>query len=134
MNPPTRRRPLVDSTTAWLDAFCDAVRTGDPLEGRHLFAPDASGFGTVASVYRDVNELVEEQWSDVWPRTTEFTVDTVVGRWPFDGGEVVALMWHSMDRDSHRARRGRATILLSWIDGQLVAVHSHFSMLPGTAS
>jgi hypothetical protein len=118
------------SVDDWLDAFAAAVRTGLPANGRHLFLPTATGFGTVVTAYATADELEREQWSTVWPRTTGFEFDAVIGRWQLGDGEVIAALWHSIDSAGDRIRRGRATIVLRHVDGGLQAAHAHFSMVP----
>lgn len=120
--------------SAWLDAFATCVRDRDLDRGRTLFSPDAVGFGTVARRYEGIDELVGEQWSEVWSRTEEFTFDAVDHRW-LDGSLcAVAATWHSVgtDGDGRRRRTGRATLVLHRTDDGLRATHSHFSITPGT--
>lgn len=119
---------------AWLDAFAACVRTGEMASARRLFAEDATGFGTVAASYDSLDDLVATQWSDVWPRTADFTFDAVHGHWQDADLAVVAATWSSTGTDtgSPRHRTGRVTLVLERRDAGLVAVHSHFSMTPGT--
>lgn len=119
---------------AWLEAFSAAVRARDLDAGRALFADDAVGFGTVAGHYADLDDLASAQWSDVWPRTEEFAFDEIEHQWLDDPWGTVAVTWRSVgtETDDRRIRTGRATIVLRRTEAGVVAVHSHFSMTPGT--
>lgn len=122
---------------AWLDAFAACVRTKDYATGRDLFSTDATGFGTVANRYAGLDDLVDSQWSRVWDRTDDFTFDADDMRWYAGGSCTVAVGWRSVGSDAAtpRLRVGRATLVLEvGSDGVTRAVHSHFSMLPGTES
>lgn len=119
----------------WLNAFEDCVRTRDLDRGRSLFVEDAAGFGTVASQYADLDGLVGEQWSEVWNRTEGFTFDEERSSWIGGSQGTVAVTWRSVGvEDGHqRERTGRATVVIHrYDDGEVLAVHSHFSMTPGT--
>jgi ketosteroid isomerase-like protein len=130
--------PEVDT---WLEAFTTCVRARDLDGGRALFDPDAAGFGTVTEVYAGLDALVSSQWSEVWGRTEDFAFDADRRRW-LDGSLcVVAATWRSTGTDAdgetggRRTRTGRATVALQRsAGGGLLAVHSHFSMTPGTAA
>jgi len=118
----------------WLDAFAACVRERDLAGGRALFDADAVGFGTVTETYGSRDELVAQQWSDVWPRTEDFSFTTADHHWLAEDLCAVAATWRSVgtDGDGRRTRTGRATLVLRRDDDRLVAVHSHFSMSPGT--
>jgi len=118
----------------WLDEFAHAVRSRDPGLGASILAADAVGFGTVVARYGDRDELGEQQWANVWPRTRDFRFDRVVGCWTDAAHTTVAAQWSSTDADSEAIRRGRATLVLRQVGDSVVAVHTHFSMNPGTPS
>ncbi|NRQ49586.1 YybH family protein [Aeromicrobium stalagmiti] len=133
--------PASPSTTPpvvreWLEAFAAAVRSRDYAAGRALCTDDAEGFGTVAARYVSLDELEREQWRGVWDRTGDFAFDTDAAT-SWSDGELLVVMaeWGSdgLEPDGSRRRReGRATIVLSSADDTLRAVHTHFSMVPGT--
>lgn len=120
----------------WLETFAACVRDRDLDAGRALFAADAAGFGTVAEAYRNRDELIADQWSDVWPRTEGFSFTSAEHRWLGDDLCAVAATWASVGTDAgeRRTRSGRATLVLRRDGDALVAVHSHFSMTPGTSA
>ncbi|MEV7397536.1 nuclear transport factor 2 family protein [Aeromicrobium sp. NPDC092404] len=119
---------------AWLRDFAAAVRARDYGRARAMFHPDAEGFGTVAERWSGLDQLHAEQWHGVWERTTGFAFD-LEGTTVFADGDVVVAIsdWSSEGvlGDVVGPRRGRATIVLAG-DPELRAVHTHFSMVPGT--
>ncbi len=121
--------------TEWLEEFARAVRERDFEAGRRLCSDAVTGFGTVSSRYRGIDELHDGQWQPVWDRTEGFAFDAdSVTVWADGSLTVVIGEWSSVGRDvdgSGRPRRGRATIVLADADGALRAVHTHFSMAPG---
>lgn len=125
---------LIRTPEEWLVAFAATVRARDLEGGRRLFAVEASGFGTVTVRYRGLDALVEEQWSQVWHRTRDFRFDHDPEAWSGAGLHGVAATWSSRAEGGiDRLRRGRATFVLrAGHDSALRAVHSHFSMAPGT--
>ncbi|KRC64890.1 hypothetical protein ASE12_09030 [Aeromicrobium sp. Root236] len=127
-------QPLVK---AWLRDFAAAVRERDYARARTMFHPDAEGFGTVAERWTGLDQLHAEQWHGVWERTTGFAFDLDSATVFDDDGLVVAISeWSSegLRSDGTVGRRdGRATIVLVR-DDALRAVHTHFSMVPGTPS
>lgn len=121
----------------WLASFADAVRSRDYEAARTLFAPEAVGFGSVTRRYAGVDELVRDQWQDVWERTTGFDFDTADARcWVDQALILVVTDWSSVrvQPDTSPRRSGRATLGLTRAAEGLKAVHSHFSMTPGTSA
>ena len=123
-----------DVIRSWLEAFARAVRDRDFDAGRAMFASDVVSFGTVAQRAVGLDELVRRQWASVWPVTEGFDFDyeQIHG----GGTDTVAWVtapWSSTGYESDLrpfARTGRATIVLEQRDGQWLAVHTHFSMVP----
>jgi ketosteroid isomerase-like protein len=120
---------------SWLRAFAHAVRERDYATARGMCHDDVTGFGTVSTRYRGIDELLHEQWSTVWGRTEGFDFDIDAATVWADGELVVAISeWSSngIEPDSsRRPRHGRATIVLSGVGDEARAVHTHFSMSPG---
>ena len=117
----------------WLQVFEATVRARDFAGGRTLFAEDAVAFGTWARAVSGLDNIMREQWQNVWPRIRgfRFEPDTFVhgsgdhawiaGGWTTevtgpDGKPVT--------------RPGRGTFILERRQGTWLAVHSHFSLLP----
>lgn len=133
-----RRVTTIDDRAidAWLQAFATCVRTQDFESGRELFDVNAAGFGTVTGRYDGLGELVGSQWSGVWKRTEQFDFDQTDLRWIDSSMCVVAATWQSIGNDGgeRRTRSGRATLVLQLAGDRMFAVHSHFSMDPGTTA
>lgn len=114
---------------AWLDDFAACIRDRNIAEARQLFAPDVLSYGTRTAVMTRLDDLAADQWSFVWPATTAFRflrVDRIFG---FAPTWTIATQWKSFSA-SGRARSGRATIVLSDLEGRILCEHSHFSLNP----
>ncbi len=125
------------SVASWLRGFAAAVRERDYDGARGMFHPDAEGFGTVAERWIGLDQLYAEQWHGVWERTTGFDFD-LAGATVFADGDVLITItdWSSEGVRSDGTagpRQGRATIVLVGAP-TLRAVHTHFSMVPGTSA
>ena len=59
----------------WLTTFEAAVRARDFAGGRAMFADDAVAFGTWARAVAGLDNIIREQWQNVWPRIREFRFD-----------------------------------------------------------
>ena len=117
----------------WLRTFEAAVRARDFAGGRSMFADDAVAFGTWARAVAGLDNIVREQWQNVWPRIREFRFD--------DGARVrasgdsawIAAEWSTQATGPDGqtfTRPGRGTFVLERRGGTWLAVHSHFSLLP----
>src|SRR6185295_4836480 len=60
----------------WLEVFEAAVRARDFAGGRTMFADDAVAFGTWARAVSGLDNIIREQWQNVWPRINGFRFDT----------------------------------------------------------
>jgi len=98
-----------------------------------MFAPDAVAFGTWAMAVHGLDNIVREQWKNVWPRITGFTFEgSPVAR---GEGETawVAASWSSQATGPDGqpfTRPGRATFVLERRGGRWLCVHSHVSLTP----
>ena len=123
-----------EAVVAWLEDFAAAVRSQDFAGGRAMFAPDAIGFGTVATVADGLDRLETDQWRRVWTVTRGFSFDlTSMRHGGCDATYWVAVPWSSWGRDASGRefeRRGRATIVLQREGDRLVSKHTHFSFAP----
>src|SRR2546428_4729530 len=59
----------------WLRVFEAAVRARDFAAGRTMVAEDAVAFGTWARAVVGLDNIVREQWQNVWPRIRDFRFD-----------------------------------------------------------
>src|SRR2546427_12456824 len=64
--------PSAATPQDWLRTFEAAVRARDFVGGRELFAADAMAFGTWARAVAGLDNIVREQWQNVWPRIRNF--------------------------------------------------------------
>ena len=118
---------------ALLGRYCAAV---DYESAEAIFAPDVLSFGTKARVVGGVKHLRENQWQGIWPNISDFSIEMEQVRGGGDSQFAWGLAtWTStvFDREGKPFfRPGRATVALERRNGGWVAVHSHFSVAPGT--
>jgi len=117
----------------WLRAFEAAVRSCDFAAGRTMFADDAVAFGTWARAVSGLDNIVREQWQNVWPRIRDFHFDADAHVHRAGDSAWIASGWltEATGPDGRAfARPGRGTFVLERRGGNWVAVHSHFSLLP----
>ncbi len=118
----------------WLGRWQACVRAQDFAGGRQLCAPELLALGTRAEMVEGVDQVMERQWRQVWPRIRDFTIDIDKARGGVDGDRAwVATRWDSRGIRANGAtfpRPGRLTILLARRDGRWLATHTHFSLSP----
>ncbi len=126
----------VAAVRAWfelLGRYCAAV---DYDAAEAIFAPDVVSFGTKATVVSGLEHVRRNQWEGIWPNIRDFRIE--LDKLHAAGDERRAwgvTTWTSTGFDAEgRAyeRPGRATIVLERHDGRWLAVHTHFSLAPGT--
>jgi len=126
----------------WFDALGTCCAAEDYERARGLIAEDVRSFGTKAEIVTGREKLEANQWRGIWPNIEDFRFDleSVVAEGATDGdaggGRAWgAAVWRStgFDEDGDPFDRpGRATIVLECREGVWVAVHTHFSLYPGT--
>ena len=117
----------------WLRTFEAAVRARDFAGGRTMFAEDAVAFGTWARAVSGLDNIMREQWHNVWPRIRDFRFDTDARVRTTGDTAWIAAGWstEATDPDGRPfTRPGRGTFVLERRGGKWLAVHSHFSLLP----
>jgi ketosteroid isomerase-like protein len=133
--PITTSNPL-EAVTQWfalLSRYCAAV---DFDSAEAIFADDVVSFGTKATIVSGRTPLRQNQWQGIWPNIEGFSID--VAHVEGGGDETVAwgvATWTSTGFDeAHQPfnRPGRGTVILERRDGRWLAVHTHFSLAPGT--
>ncbi|MBM4416977.1 MAG: nuclear transport factor 2 family protein [Chloroflexi bacterium] len=122
---------------AWFGQMETCVQTRDFTAARALFAADVIGFGTRASLVRGLGRLTEEQWHGIWPNIEGFHFDmTALATGGTGSMRWAVCPWSSTGFDEIHApfdRPGRATVIFRVDDdGALRAIHTHFSLAPGT--
>jgi ketosteroid isomerase-like protein len=120
----------------WLERFAACVRDRDFDAARAMFDPEVCSFGTWTERMCGIDELVDRQWKNVWPRTCGFAFDLeeAFGH-ASENSAWAAATWSSRaineDGTPGFARRGRATFVFRRdAGGELIAMHTHFSMDP----
>jgi ketosteroid isomerase-like protein len=117
----------------WLKTFEAAVRACDFAAGRAMFADDAVAFGTWARAVSGLDNIVREQWQNVWPRIRDFHFEPGARVHTAGNSAWIASGWvtEATGQDGRPfTRPGRGTFVLECRQGTWLAVHSHFSLLP----
>jgi ketosteroid isomerase-like protein len=125
--------PSVATPQEWLRTFEAVVRARDFVAGRELFATDAMAFGTWARAVAGLDNIVREQWQNVWPRIRDFHFEPDARVHSAGDSAWIAGGWLTEVTGSDGrpvTRPGRGTFVLERRAGKWVAVHSHFSLLP----
>ena len=129
------------SLLAWLAQWDPLVAAVDFVPARALFAPNVAAFGTYAAeVMESRQRLEDEQWRQVWPTIDDFKFDLQGMKTALSADRCMGLImvnWTSTGyhQDGQTfCRPGRATVVLTRPDlaQPWCAIHSHFSLLPGT--
>lgn len=116
--------------TAWLDSFAACVRERDTERARPLFDDNCISYGTRIAEADGLDMLVEHQWTPIWNSTSgfDFDADSIRTRSSEDGSLLmVAARWSSYGA---ALRHGRCTFVLRDAGERVVALHSHFSLVP----
>ena len=125
--------PASGTPEQWLQTFEATVRGRDFAGGRQLFADDAVAFGTWARAVAGLDNIVREQWQNVWPRIRDFhfEADTRVGVSGDSAWIAGGWLTEVTGPDGRPViRPGRGTFVLERRGGKWLAVRSHFSLLP----
>jgi 4-oxalocrotonate tautomerase family enzyme len=134
-DPPETDDPVI-AVQQWFERFGAACHACDYGAGRRLCAPDVVGFGSRAGVVAGLDALQRDQWEQVWPRIADFAFDLARVRGAGAGDHAWgAAQWTSTGFDAAGAafvRPGRASVALERRGGRWLAVHTHFSLVPGT--
>ena len=136
LNPPVKTLYPIEAVKEWfalMEHYCAAVDY-DGAEG--IFAEDVVSFGTTMDIVRGRKALREGQWESIWGNISNFKMD--LDNIHAEGGEDRAwgvVTWTSIGFDGNHDpfyRPGRATVALERRDEIWLAVHTHFSLFPGT--
>lgn len=113
--------------------YCASV---DYQSARSIFAEDVVAFGTNTDIVSGLDPLQRDQWEGIWPNIDGFLFDEDGIR---SGGDQQrawgVATWRSTGFDERGApfdRPGRATVVLERREHTWLAVHTHFSLFPGT--
>ncbi len=122
----------------WLATWSGYVAAVDFESASALFDPAVIGYGTKANEVRGLADLIEQQWSQVWPNIDEFAFDHVgADVWVSPDGlqGVIGSAWGSLGRRADGStfpRGGRATIVLGRENSEApwLGLHTHLSLEP----
>lgn len=124
----------IQAVEEWLDVFGSYVAAESYAPAREMVAEDVVSFGTKADLVEGLDYLVEQQWKGIWPKIQNFTFEEVHAWGTADRAWGVAT-WTSTGFDADGTpyhRPGRATLTFERREGRWLAVHTHFSLDPGT--
>ena len=135
-HPPVTTTDPIQAVEQWfalMGRYCASV---DYDAAERIFAEDVVSFGTTMDIVRGRKALREGQWESIWGNITDFKMDlkNVNARGADDRAWGV-VTWTSTGYDSdHKPfhRPGRATVALERRGEVWLAVHTHFSLFPGT--
>ena len=101
-----------------------------------MFAPDVVSFGTKSLIDTGLDAVQKNQWEGVWPNIRDFRFDLDSIRSGGDDYQALGIAtWTSTGFDKKGKpflRPGRATVALERRNGAWLAIHTHFSLSPGT--
>jgi ketosteroid isomerase-like protein len=130
------QRGAEQAVREWFQTLERCVRQVDYHTAREIFATDVLSFGTQADVVSGLDTLVANQWSGIWPNIRDFTFTLEHLHCGASGDLAWGIVpWTSTGfHPDGRAfpRPGRATVVFERRQGTWLAVHTHFSLFPGT--
>ena len=131
----TTDRPI-DAVKQWfalMERYCASV---DYDAAERIFADDVVSFGTAMDIVRGRKALRQGQWESIWGNISNFKMDLANVHAAGGGSQAWGVVtWTSIGFDGNHKpfyRPGRATVTLERRDGAWLAVHTHFSLYPGT--
>ena len=136
ISPPVTTSDPVDAVCQWFALMGRYCASEDYDGAEDIFAEDVVSFGTKMEIVRGRRALREGQWESIWGNITDFKMDLENVNAGGSGSQAWGVVtWTSTGYDSdHKpfSRPGRATVTLERRDGVWLAVHTHFSLYPGT--
>ena len=136
ISPPVIESDLVIAVGKWfalMERFCANV---DYDGAEEIFAEDVVSFGTKMDIVRGRKALREGQWESIWGNISNFKMDLENVHAGGSGDQAWGVVtWTSIGFDGNHKpyyRPGRATVSIERRDGVWLAVHTHFSLYPGT--
>ena len=135
-NPPVVASDPQDAVREWfalMERYCASV---DYDSAENIFAEDVVSFGTKMDIVRGRTSLRQGQWESIWGNIRNFKMDLENIHAGGDSEQAWGVVtWTSIGYDGRHQpfyRPGRATVTLQRRDGVWLAVHTHFSLYPGT--
>ena len=135
-NPPIITDNPAEAVNQWF-ALMERYCAGVNYEGaENIFAEDVVSFGTTMDIVSGRKALREGQWESIWGNISNFKMDLGNVHARGSGSQAWGVVtWTSIGFDGNHKpfyRPGRATVTLERRDGVWLAVHTHFSLYPGT--
>lgn len=136
VSPPVTTSDPVDAVRQWFALMGRYCASEDYDGAENIFAEDVVSFGTKMEIVRGRRALREGQWESIWGNITGFKMDLENVHGGGSGNQAWGVVaWTSTGYDSEHKpfhRPGRATVTLERRNGVWLAVHTHFSLYPGT--
>ena len=136
VSPPVTTSDPVEAVRQWFALMGRYCASEDYDGAEKIFAADVVSFGTKMEIVRGRKALRGGQWESIWGNITGFKMDLENVHGSGSGNQAWGVVtWTSTGYDSdHKPfhRPGRATVTLERRDGVWLAVHTHFSLYPGT--
>ncbi len=123
----------------WFDNWGEFVSNLDFSSAGQMFANDVVAFGTWMDTVEGLDNLIEDQWKNIWPTIKDFrflTETLQVQISPDQLFAVAMLIWNSTGLDKTGAaykRPGRATVSLRRknLSSPWKGTHTHLSLFRG---
>ena len=120
----------------WYIKFGECCKSRDFESAIKLVSSDVCSFGTKVDIVTNLKDLQAQQWQNIWPYIDNFhfLVDKLIA----DGNNELAwgiTPWSSIGYDSEGNRfdrPGRATVILKKYNDVWIAIHTQYSLIPGT--
>ncbi len=137
---PASKDPTAAAIARWFETLAACVDRVDYGTAAALFDDAIANFSTASTWLRGKETFREKQWRKVWPTIENFRFDADALEWGAAADGTMAwgaTTWQStgIAKDgSTFPRPGRATVIFrrQTPDAQLLAIHIHFSLVPGT--
>ena len=135
-NPPVVSSDPIEAVQQWFALMEQCCASVDYDGAECIFADDVVSFGTAMDIVSGRKSLREGQWESIWENISNFKMDLDNVHAGGSGNQAWGVVtWTSLGFDGNHEpfyRPGRATVTLERRDGIWLAVHSHFSLYPGT--
>ena len=135
-NPPVVSSDPIEAVQQWFALMEQCCASVDYDGAECIFADDVVSFGTAMDIVSGRKSLREGQWESIWGNISNFKMDLDNVHAGGSGNQAWGVVtWTSVGFDGNHEpfyRPGRATVTLERRDGIWLAVHSHFSLYPGT--
>ena len=126
----------IEAVQQWFALMEQCCASVDYDGAECIFADDVVSFGTAMDIVSGRKSLREGQWESIWGNISNFKMDLDNVHAGGSGNQAWGVVtWTSLGFDGNHEpfyRPGRATVTLERRDGIWLAVHSHFSLYPGT--